>query len=58
MGMKQTPAGLVVGLIPEEAAPAPVSKPETIETTTPVVTFEMAQVETPRRTARKRQQQK
>ena len=55
MGMKQTPAGLVVGLIPEEAAPAPVSKPETIETTTPVVTFEMAQVETPRRT-RKRQQ--
>ena len=54
MGMKQTPAGLVVGLIPEEAAPAPVSKPE-IETTTPVVTFEDAKGNPPHRT-RKRQQ--
>lgn len=55
MGMKQTPAGLVVGLIPEEEkAPAPVSKPE-IETTTPVVTFEDAKGNPPRRT-RKRQQ--
>lgn len=56
MGMKQTPAGLVVGLIPEEEeAPAPVSKPETIETTTPVVTFEDAKGNPPHRT-RKRSQ--
>lgn len=55
MGMKQTPAGLVVGLIPEEGkAPAPVSKPE-IETTTPVVTFEDAKGNPPHRT-RKRSQ--